>query len=204
MLVQAPWSFINISIKIFYTCPSIGKCHTAVKIQPVYFVLAQFYPIKTMSQPPCFDIEYWRSYGPFLSNKSQWSRIQSVYIVCCNSSSKALITKPVVPLSTSSSTVYSDHSCAHIYELIMENFAVEIHHRRRHFFFNVFLWYRSYKYFTRYFSFLNWTWNFLLWYKLVRLYIAIGAKFCSWVKNALIGSILFLENEFKTNTQLFA
>ena len=36
----------------------IGKCQKCLKINLVYFVSAHFYPIKTMGQPPCFDIEY--------------------------------------------------------------------------------------------------------------------------------------------------
>ena len=36
----------------------VPYCH---KIDHLLFVLAQFHPIKTMGQPPCFDIEYWRS-----------------------------------------------------------------------------------------------------------------------------------------------
>ena len=71
LLVQAPRSFIDIFKKIFYMCPAIGKCHTAMKIHPVHFVLPQFYPIKTMSQSLCFDIEYWGSYGPFMFRKSK-------------------------------------------------------------------------------------------------------------------------------------
>ena len=39
----------------------IRKCHTAMKIDHIRFVLAQIHPMKTMSQTPCFDIEYWRS-----------------------------------------------------------------------------------------------------------------------------------------------
>ena len=58
LLVQAHLTFIGICKKIFHTCPSIGKCHTAVKIQPVYFVLAQFHPKKAMGQFPFFDIDY--------------------------------------------------------------------------------------------------------------------------------------------------
>ena len=36
----------------------IVKCHTAIKIDHIRIVPAQFHPIKTMNQPPCFDIEY--------------------------------------------------------------------------------------------------------------------------------------------------
>ena len=81
-----------------------------------------------------------------------------------NYSSKILITKPVAPLSNASAIGYFDHSYACIYHLIVEDFVVEIHHRLVvTFFFEVFFWYRSYTFYTRYFSFLNWTWNFLLW-----------------------------------------
>ena len=56
---------------------------------------------------------------------------------CCNYSSNSLITKSVVPLSTSSSTVHSNYPYARIYELIVEEFAFEIRHGRRfHFFSN--------------------------------------------------------------------
>ena len=61
--------------KILFTNTSIGKCLYCMKSHPVRFVLAQFCPKKAMGQAPCFDIEYWGSYGPFLSNKSQWNRI---------------------------------------------------------------------------------------------------------------------------------
>ena len=33
--------------------------------------------MNTMSQPPCMDIEYWRSYRPFLSKKLQLIKIKS-------------------------------------------------------------------------------------------------------------------------------
>ena len=33
-------------------------CYKFLEINLVYFVLAQFHPMKTISQPPCFDIEY--------------------------------------------------------------------------------------------------------------------------------------------------
>ena len=50
----------------------------------------------------------------------------------------------------------SDYSYACINQLIVEDFVVEIHHGRFHFFvyafFSKFLLYRSYKYFTRYFK----------------------------------------------------
>ena len=65
--------------KIFCTCPSIGQYHTAMKIQPVRFVLPQLFSKKAMSLSPCFDIEYWRSYGPFLPKQSQWSKNQNIY-----------------------------------------------------------------------------------------------------------------------------
>ena len=67
--------------KIIFTSTSIGKCHKCLERNLVLFVLAQFYSKKAMSQPLCFDIEYWGSYGPFLSNKSQWNKIQSSFIV---------------------------------------------------------------------------------------------------------------------------
>ena len=36
---------------------------TAIEIDPVNFVLAQFHLKEVMRQPPCFDIEYSRSYS---------------------------------------------------------------------------------------------------------------------------------------------
>ena len=36
------------------------------KIDPIWFLLAQFHQRNTMCQPLFFDIEYWRSYRPFL------------------------------------------------------------------------------------------------------------------------------------------
>ena len=57
--------------------PVIEKCLYCMKSHPVQSVLAQFCPIKTMSQPLCFDIDYWRSYGQFLSNKLQLITITS-------------------------------------------------------------------------------------------------------------------------------
>jgi len=105
LLVAAPQTFIDISIKIFYTSTSIGKCHTAMKIHPVQFVLPQFYPIKTMRQALCFDIEYWRSYGPFMSNKSQWSKMQNIYDNFFNSQYNNI---PLRWLSTASTTGHFD------------------------------------------------------------------------------------------------
>ena len=53
-----------------------------MKNHHVYFVLvAQFYPITTMSQPPCIDIEYRRSYMATSSWKLQMVRLQISYIV---------------------------------------------------------------------------------------------------------------------------
>ena len=45
---------------------------------------------------------------------------------------------PLRWLSTASSTGHFDYSYAHIYGLFIEDFVVEIHHRRRHFFFELF------------------------------------------------------------------
>ena len=52
--------------KILHTCPSIGKCYKCLETNILHFVLTLFHPKKAMRQSPCFDIEYWRSYGPFL------------------------------------------------------------------------------------------------------------------------------------------
>ena len=61
------WNFKkNIYLKI-----SIKKCRKCLEINLVYFVLAQLYPRKAMSQPSCFDIEYWKNYRPFLCKQSQ-------------------------------------------------------------------------------------------------------------------------------------
>ena len=64
--------------KAFFTSKSISKCHTATKIQPVYFILAYFYPVTAKSQPRIYDIEYWRSYGPFQSKTPQLIKIRIV------------------------------------------------------------------------------------------------------------------------------
>ena len=57
--------------KIFYTCPSIGKCRKCFESNPVRVFLTQFHSKKAMSQVPCLDIEYAKSYGPFLATKSK-------------------------------------------------------------------------------------------------------------------------------------
>jgi len=80
-LVEVLLTFIGIYKKICFTSTSIGKCHKCLEINLVHFFLAQFHPKKTMSQALCFDIEYWRSYGPFLFNKLKWNKIQSSFIV---------------------------------------------------------------------------------------------------------------------------
>ena len=125
-----------------------------------------------MRQFLCFDIEYWRSCGPFLSNKSQWSKIQSSFIVHHINYSNFFYFQwkniPLGSVSTASASGHFDYLYACIYyELIVENFVVEIHHGHLHFFvppfFLNFWFYRSYRIYTSYFSFLNWTWNFLLW-----------------------------------------
>tara|TARA_B110001452_G_scaffold224549_1_gene198176 strand:- start:259 stop:507 length:249 start_codon:yes stop_codon:yes gene_type:complete len=36
----------------------IGKCHKCLKVNLIDFLQAEFHLMKTMSQPPCFDIEY--------------------------------------------------------------------------------------------------------------------------------------------------
>ena len=59
-------------------------------------------------------------------------------------------------LSTASSTDHFDYSYAHIYHLIIEDFVVEIHHGPSLTVFLFYLmFYRSYIFYTRYFSFLN-------------------------------------------------
>ena len=73
---------IHISKNIFLPSTSIRKSRNRLETNLVYFVyLAQFHSKKATSQSPCFDIEYWKSYGPFLSNKLQWSKIQNIH---CN------------------------------------------------------------------------------------------------------------------------
>ena len=117
-----------------------------------------------MSQASCFDIQYWSSYGPFLSNKSKWNKIQSSFIVHHINYSNFFYLQynniPFGSVSTASSSDHFDHPYACIYYLIVEDFVVEIHHGHLHFFvhsvFFLILLYRSYnKYFTRYSYFEN-------------------------------------------------
>ena len=81
LLVVAPQTFLGISRKNIFNKHVHRKLPCCMKINPIRFVLAQFYSKKAMIQPLCFDIEYWRSYSPFLSWKLQWSKIQNIYIV---------------------------------------------------------------------------------------------------------------------------
>ena len=100
--------------KIYIYVPVIGKYHKCLKTNLVHFVLAQFHSKKAMSQPPCFDIEYWRSHRPFLSNKSQWSKIQNIY---CNFFNFQYNNIPLQWVSIASSTGHSNYSYGIIYEL---------------------------------------------------------------------------------------
>ena len=52
-------NFIGISKKQILLGTVIGKYHTVMMIQCVYFVLAQFHPKNATSQPLFFDIENW-------------------------------------------------------------------------------------------------------------------------------------------------
>ena len=127
---------------MLFTSTSIGKCLKSLETNLVYFVLPQFHSKKAMSQCPCFDIEYWGSYGLFLSNKLQWNKIQSSFIVHhINYSNFFDFLYNNIPLgsnSTSSSTGHLDYSYARIYKRNVEELVVEIHHRRRHSFFSKF------------------------------------------------------------------
>ena len=141
-------------------------CLYCTKTQPVQVVLPQFYPTEAMSQPPCFDIEYWWRYRPFLSKQSQLIKIKSHHYC-------------VTLLNAIS---YEKLSQWHHFQTHHPPFILTIHiiclylssnrwglccwnppSSCRHFFIEVFFWYRSHIFYTRYFSFLNWTWNFLLW-----------------------------------------
>ena len=84
-----------------------------------------------MSQPLCFDIEYWRSYGPFKSKQLQWSIMQNIYYNFFNFQYNNI---PLRWLSTALSTSHFDYSYSHIYDPIVEDFAIEIHHGHLHFF----------------------------------------------------------------------
>ena len=66
--------------KIIFTSTSIGKCHKCLETNVVHFVLPQFYPIKTMSQSPCFDIEYWRSYGLFHLSGAKYKILHRIVV----------------------------------------------------------------------------------------------------------------------------
>ena len=64
--------------KIFFTSTSIGKwCHKYLETNLIHFVLAQFHSKKTMGQSPCFDIEYIRSYVPFLSENCSGAKYKT-------------------------------------------------------------------------------------------------------------------------------
>ena len=59
----------NISYKHVHR--KVPYCHTAMKMQPVYFVLAQFHPKNTLSQPPLFDMNTGGATRPFLAKQFQ-------------------------------------------------------------------------------------------------------------------------------------
>ena len=110
--------------KIFFTSTSIGKCRKCLERNLVYFLLAEFHPKKAMSQPLCFDIEYWRSYRPFLSKKLQWNKIQSSFIVLLLKLYNLLKITPLAGVSTTESYGYGVYSYAHFYQLNVEDFVV--------------------------------------------------------------------------------
>ena len=120
LLVQAP---VIVSIfpkeNIIFTSTSIRKCLYCMKTHPIQFVLAQFCPKKAMNQSPITNIEYWGSYGPFLSRKSQMSKIQNI---SCNFFNFQYNHIPLRWLSTTSSTVNFDYSYARIYQSNVEDF----------------------------------------------------------------------------------
>ena len=116
LLVQAPWSFIGNCKKTFYPCPSIRKCHKCLEINIVYFALVQFHSKKAMSQPPCFDIEYWRSYySPFLSRNENTNYLHRITLLIeCHIVLQK--NKPVVAgTSTVGFSCHFDHSYGIIY-----------------------------------------------------------------------------------------
>ena len=66
--------------KIFFRSTSIRKCHMCLKTNRVHFVVAQFHSKKAMIQSPCFDIEYWGSYGPFHLSGAKWKYLHRITI----------------------------------------------------------------------------------------------------------------------------
>ena len=82
-----------------------------------------------MSQPPYFDIEYWRSYRLILSKKLQLIKIKSHYY--CATLLHVIPHKKLSDWhgfrSTADSSGHFDYSYAHIYQLNAEDFVVEIH-----------------------------------------------------------------------------
>ena len=98
--------------------PDIRKCHKSLDINLIYFVLPQFHSKKAMSQPPCFDIEYWRSHSPFLSGKLQWSKIQNIYIVSLQIFQYQYNNIPLILISTAS---FGGHSeCIYAYSCTVD------------------------------------------------------------------------------------
>ena len=69
-------------LKKCYLKTSIGKCHECLEINFVRFFLAQFHPMKVLSQLLYYNISYSRSYRPILSRKLQWKKIKNMSITC--------------------------------------------------------------------------------------------------------------------------
>ena len=95
-----------------------------------------------------------------MAGKSKWNKIQNMYdctyhIKYCNVFDFQWNNIPLEWLSTASSSGHFDYSYACIHHLIIEDFVVEIHHGRLHFFVNSFFFkffwfYHSYLLFTSY------------------------------------------------------
>ena len=86
------------------------KMPCCMTIHPIWFILTQFHPKKTMSPLLFFHIESWQSYRPFLSRKSQWMKIQkSIYLYCITLLLECCTIQKIKPLAWASTIDPNSH-----------------------------------------------------------------------------------------------
>ena len=93
---------------------------------------------KAMSQPPCFDIEYWRSYGPFHLSGAKWKYLHRIAVTFLIFN---IIIFPLNIFQPYPPPVILTTRMLDSIILSLRTLWMKFHHRRRHFFVNSFFKY---------------------------------------------------------------
>ena len=135
--------------------PVIGKCHKCLEINLVHFVLAQFHSKKAMGQPLCFDIEYWRSCGPFHLSGAKWKYLHRITVTFLNFNRIKFHLNGFQPHHPP--VILTIHTVTCVHCSLFFHHVNFFHHRRRHFFWNI--WFKRgsvvYSWIYQFFSFFS-------------------------------------------------